>query len=319
MSSPKLLGVDGGGTTTVAWLADSAGNVLGRGLAGPSNVKAVGPDAARRSLSHAIDQAVEQVRLTGESTEIEVACLGLAGFDRPADRAMLESWADECHWSKRLVLVNDGDLLLAAGTPLGWGIGVISGTGSIAVGRSPSGQSARAGGWGHLFGDEGSAYWVTLAALRWLAKASDGRTPDPAEADPLRDRLLQAFNLTEPSALVTAIYAPGVDRARLARMAPVVASAAQENSRAALAILDQAASELAAAVLAVARSLGLLNSTSIPTFPLVTAGGFLLGTPYLADSVLARLRSAGVNLGQVTPVPDPVFGALTIARRALCQ
>ena len=65
-----------------------------------------------------------------------------------------------------LCSVNDGDLVVAAGTPEGWGVGLIAGTGSIAVGRAPDGRTARAGGWGHLIGDEGSAYGVVLDALR---------------------------------------------------------------------------------------------------------------------------------------------------------
>ena len=68
-----------------------------------------------------------------------MACLGLAGFDRPDDRAVLAGWADEARVARRLVLVNDGDLVVAAGTPEGWGVGVIAGTGSIAVGRAPTG------------------------------------------------------------------------------------------------------------------------------------------------------------------------------------
>ena len=79
---------------------------------------------------------------------VDVACLGLAGFDRPGDRRILAGWAEEARWAHRLVLANDGDLVIAAGTPEGWGIGVIAGTGSIAVGRARNGRTARAGGWG---------------------------------------------------------------------------------------------------------------------------------------------------------------------------
>ena len=83
-----------------------------------------------------------------EPAPVEVACLGLAGFDRPDDRKILAGWADEARLARRLVLVNDGDLVVAAGTPEGWGVGVIAGTGSIAVGRTKDSHAARAGGWG---------------------------------------------------------------------------------------------------------------------------------------------------------------------------
>ena len=158
---PTLLGVDGGGTSTVAWLADAGGRVLGAGRGGPSNAKAVGPEASRKALGQAIALAFADAGIA--PGPVAAACLGLAGFDRPDDRRLLTGWAEEARWADRLVLVNDGDLVLAAGTPEGWGLAVIAGTGSIAVGRTPAGQTARAGGWGPMIGDEGSAYAVALA------------------------------------------------------------------------------------------------------------------------------------------------------------
>ena len=188
----RLLGVDGGGTSTEAWLAEPGGRVLGRGKAGPSNAKAVGLPAARQALDAAIRAAFDDAQVT--PAPVDVACLGLAGFDRPDDRRLLAGWAEEAHWATRLVLANDGDLVVAAGTPEGWGIGVIAGTGSIAVGRTADGRTARAGGWGHLIGDEGSAYAVVLDALRLVARRADGREPRPRDGrDPLTARLCAAL------------------------------------------------------------------------------------------------------------------------------
>ena len=73
---------------------------------------------------------------------VDAACFGLAGFDRPDDRKILAGWADAARWARHIVPVNDGDLVVAAGTPEGWGIGVIAGTGSIAVGRTAQGRTA---------------------------------------------------------------------------------------------------------------------------------------------------------------------------------
>lgn len=315
MSEPILLGVDGGGTTTVAWLADPTGNVLGRGRSGPSNAKAVGLNVARRSLQDAIEGAFSDAGLPRGPAE--VACLGLAGWDRPSDRAVLESWSKAGAWARRVLTVNDGDLLLAAGTPEGWGIGVIAGTGSIAVGKAPDGRSARAGGWGYLFGDEGSAYDVAVRALRWVARVADGRDPSHDSSDMLIGRLCEAIGASAPWELVTAIYRPEVDRKAVAALAPIVVGAAEERSEAAGAILQAAADELVLAVRAVARKLRLFDSTSTASFPLVLAGGFLLSSTPLSSLLVARLHIHGIMPSAVTPVPDPVFGALTLARRAL--
>jgi N-acetylglucosamine kinase-like BadF-type ATPase len=315
MGGPLLLGIDGGGTTTIAWLADATGSVLGRGRAGPSNAKAVGVEAARKALEKAIAGAFAEAERPSEPAE--VACLGLAGFDRPEDRNLLETWAQSGGWGRRLILVNDGDLLLAAGTVEGWGIGLISGTGSIAVGRAPDGRAARAGGWGYVFGDEGSAYAVAVAALRWYARASDGRECGVLDSDPLAGRLQLALSIKTPPEMISAIYRPEVDRTRIAALAPVVVAAAEERSQAAGAILDTAAADLTAIASSVARKLNLPDSAGLAGIPLVLAGGFLLSSPALADAIVARLRLGGVALTSITPVPDPVFGALTLARRAL--
>ena len=98
-------------------------------------------------------------------------------------------WAEQAGWARSVLMVNDGDLVIAAGTPEGWGIGVIAGTGSIAVGRTKDGRTARAGGWGHLIGDEGSAYRIVLDALRLVARRADGRDPRPSGHDPLTERI----------------------------------------------------------------------------------------------------------------------------------
>ena len=123
-------------------------------------------------------------------------------------------------WARRLVMVNDGDLVVAAGTPEGWGVGVIAGTGSIAVGRTKDERTARAGGWGHLIGDEGSAYGVVLDALRLVARRADGRDAQPPGRDPLTERICAAFGVAKPSQIVTTIYSPDFTRTESPRLHP---------------------------------------------------------------------------------------------------
>ena len=124
-TSIRLLGIDGGGTTTEAWLAEPGCHVLGRGTAGPSNAKAIGFEAARRALDTAIRSAFLAAGL--EPASVDVICLGLAGFDRPDDRKVLKEWAEHAGWARSVLIVNDGDLVIAAGTTEGWGVGVIAG------------------------------------------------------------------------------------------------------------------------------------------------------------------------------------------------
>jgi len=309
-TSIRLLGVDGGGTTTEAWLAEPGGCILGRGMAGPSNAKAVGPEAARSALDSAIRAAFHAAGLT--PAPVDALCLGVAGFDRDDDRKVLAGWADDARWARHLVMVNDGDLVVAAGTPNGWGVGVIAGTGSIAVGRAPDGRTARAGGWGHLIGDEGSAYGVVLDALRLVARRADGRDLRPPGRDPLTERLCAALGVAEASQIVTAIYSPDFDRARIASLAPEVLAACADAPEVGEQLLVPAGVALAEVIAAVARSLG----WSSGVLPLATAGTFLLSASVVHQGMIDRLIRQGFQV-DVTPVTDPVRGAVILAERAL--
>jgi N-acetylglucosamine kinase-like BadF-type ATPase len=83
-------------------------------------------------------------------------------------------WADRVRLAGKVSVANDATLLFAAGTPDGWGLAVIAGTGSIAFTLDAHGRDARAGGWGYLLGDEGSAFRVGLLGLRAACRAADG-------------------------------------------------------------------------------------------------------------------------------------------------
>ena len=311
MSGPWFLGVDGGGTSTVVLLADADGKVAGRGAAGPSNAKAVGPDRAREALRSAIEEARREAGIG--PGPVAAACLGLAGFDRPIDRAVLTDWSESEGWADRLVLVNDGDLVIAAGTPEGWGIGLIAGTGSICVGLARDGRAARAGGWGPLIGDEGSAYQIALGGLRLVARRRDGRAPSPVD-DRLTASLCEAIGAEVPEALVTALYGPDWDRAQVAGLARLVVDAAEADVEIRETILQPASADLAAHIEAIIDRLfaGRLEGDDPP--PLALAGSFLLGSSAIRAAVIGRLAG---RVGPIGEVPEPARGALILARRAL--
>ncbi len=308
MSRALVLGIDGGGTSTKAWLAEDPGPVIGRGQAGPSNVKSIGPEAARAALDLAISRSFDDAGLG--RCPVDVACLGLAGFDRPAEKQLLEKWSDDCGWAHRLVLVNDGDLVVAAGTLDGWGVGVIAGTGSIAVGRSKTGQSARSGGWGYLIGDEGSGYAVALAGLRKVARRADGRE-SPPKPDPLTSRICEQFAIADPSGLVAALYRTDFDRARIAGLAPIVVEASRADRSIFTEILEPSGIELARMVVAVAHQIGIDQGP----LPLAKAGSFLLKCSEVSRVLDDQLGLQGFEVHSQV-VTDPAEGAIILARRA---
>lgn len=309
-----VLGIDGGGTKTSAWVAEMpAGEwpaaveaaVAGRGSAGAANPQTVGWDAATANLDRAVDAAVADSAIGAE--RLAAIVLGLAGSDRPAARERLSAWASARGWSGRFRAVHDALPVLSAGSPAGWGVAVIAGTGSLAFGRSTAGAECRAGGWGWLFGDEGSGYAVALAGLRAAAKAADGRGPSTAILPALLDRL----DITRPEELVPAVYAMAADRAALAALAATVTMAAEAGDTTARRIVDQAAEDLAEAAAVAAR----LAPRGEP-IPLALAGGLLLGCRSLRAAVVEGLRDRGCCPEPVALVAEPVAGAVRLAWEA---
>jgi N-acetylmuramic acid 6-phosphate etherase len=302
------LGIDGGGTNTVALLAMSAPGsaegdwtVLGRGKSGPSNRQAAGTERALAALDEAVSAAFATADLP--RSPVAAACLGLAGADRPDDQAVIREWADRVHLAGRVEVTSDAAVLLAAGTPAGWGLVLIAGTGSIAFGRRADGRRERAGGWGHRLGDEGSAYAVAMSALQAVARAADGRGPPTR----LTERFLNRFGLRHPQELIAVVYRSGRDREDFAALAPLVVEMAEDDVVAGQ-IVEAGARELALAGEAVARRLGWDGPV-----PVALSGGLLLGSEGYRERVLGALRMLGIQPEPVQLVEEPARGAIRLA------
>lgn len=302
-----LLAVDGGGTKTQALVTDLEGNVLARGLGPSSNLHNVGFDESCRAVTTAIEGALMHVlgleanvgpRWRG--APIAAACFGLAGVDAPEDEAQVSRWVLEQTIAPRFRVVNDSELILAGGTPEGWGVALISGTGSVCLARSPEGRTARVGGWGPLLGDEGSGYDIAIRALRVATQAADGRT----EARPLLDAVLKHWSMRDPTTLIRYVHAPTTTPAEIAGLATAVLDLAGRNDTRAAAIIEEAARELARHVDTVVARLALRRP------PLALGGGLLRGR--LRQAVLQAIQS---EVSGVTYVADPPLGAVVLARR----
>jgi N-acetylglucosamine kinase-like BadF-type ATPase len=309
MSDDLILGIDGGGTKTVAWIARAADprDVLGRGAAGPANPQVVGADTCVAQMDQAIDAAFADAELTRQP--FAAACIGLAGADRKTDRAKIQAWATHLGLTKQLRVVNDALPVLHAASPAGCGIAVIAGTGSFVFGRREDGTTARAGGWGYLFGDEGSGYAIALDGLRAAARAADGRGP----ATVLLEQLLAELGRTRGEELITAIYDPSMSRDRIAALSRVVFDAGLAGDNVAAAIIDSAADSLAETVAAVAAQLAFGGGE----FPLALAGGVLLNRSEVRDELQRKLRERGLHADPVVTVADPVAGALIVAGQSV--
>ena len=311
MTLPDLLiGVDGGGTKTQAVVADLQGAVLARGLGGPSNPKRVGFEKACEAIAAAVDGALGPV-LSNKTTErplwrsgrVAAACFGLAGIDSPEDEAPLLAWARAQGFASTVSVVNDTELILAAGTPDGWGVAAISGTGSNCIARSPKGQTLRVGGWGPSLGDEGSGYTIGLQALRAATQAADGR----GSAKPILQMVLRHYKLREANDLVTYIYRPEVTHADIASLVDPLMDLVGAGDAEAGRIVEQAAKDLAHHINTAIKRLGVSQP------PLALTGGVLRRVAFKQ----ALLSFVTEELGPVAMVSQPYLGAIALAKRLL--
>ncbi|HEY7093807.1 MAG TPA: BadF/BadG/BcrA/BcrD ATPase family protein [Ktedonobacterales bacterium] len=294
-----FLAVDGGGSKTQAVVVDSYGAVCGRGTAGSSNLRAIGVEQALAQLRAAIAEALP----TDVRCDVHTAWFGLSGI-HGADGANLLA-PHLLSVAREVAITNDAEFALA-GLDSGPGVALIAGTGSIALGRDASGQIIQVGGWGHLLGDEGSAYDIGRRAAQAAARAADGRGPTTA----LLRLVLERWGLATPRQMIEHVYLTQ-EKAPIASLAPGVFEVARRGDHVARMIRRHACEELAQATIAVIDTLDVAGQV-----PLILGGGLLIHERDLRAAVVARIRRRRA-LGRVTLVKEPaLWAARSLAARA---
>ena len=324
------LGIDGGGTKTKFTVcraeepnasASPFGEIVGEYTSTCCHYLQIGFDGLEELIRDGVSCVCQIVRDNLEANasdfapiDIDYAFLGLAGYadivtDDPkikaAVQAALKTFATEDKPDGiPFGIGNDCENALAgalAGKP---GINVIAGTGSVGCGRDEYGGYFRCGGWHHaLGGDEGSAYWIAWNLLHEFQRQSDGRD----ERTALYDAVTKALDLPSDDALVTRIVEEwDLDRTRIAALSPMVSELAAAGDPHALAILADAAVELADYAIAIKKQLNF--SGDIPVSG--TGGIFSIG-PAVTDVFDQKLRENGMHY--VEPLYSPDIGAVLLA------
>ncbi|MBP1202898.1 N-acetylglucosamine kinase-like BadF-type ATPase [Duganella sp. 1411] len=317
-----FLGVDGGGTKTAFALVDADGNVRARHEEGSAYYLEVGMDGAAAMLQRGC-RALFAAAGVGPN-DIAQAFFGLPAYGEDRDvQPALDALPGAILGHGRYQCGNDMVCSWAGSLACADGISVIAGTGSMAYGEY-GGKRARAGGWGELFSDEGSAHWIARAGLALFSRMSDGRAPRGALYELVRRRLA----LREDLDLCGVVYGQMKgERSAVARLAGLVTEAAALGDRQAVAIVDQAAAELVGMVDAVRDALGVDDGAKVAVSftgglvgaegplraPLIEAlAGYRVAPPRFAPVLGAALyaaRSAG------TPLSADALRQLTVADR----
>ena len=233
-----FLGVDGGQSSTTALIGDETGRVLGTGTGGPCNH--VGTAEGRLKLTRAVNESVSaactDAGLDHSQAYFEAACFGMSGG--PDDK---EAILSEILLAKKLLVTHDALIALLGATAGEPGVVTIAGTGSIAFGRNAGSETARAGGWGFVFGDEGSGFDIVRQAVRAALRYEEGWGPKTA----LQTMLLQATGAANVNEAMHRLYTDEWPRPRAASLAKLVNSVAVEGDTVARDILLSAAQQLA--------------------------------------------------------------------------
>jgi glucosamine kinase len=302
-----VIGVDGGGSKTRVMVGTAEGEVLAT-LDGPKS--AVTPGFAARSadvIGDLVTRALAEIAQPGAVLPRVLYC-GVAGTGRDEERKALHAALDFKELAEEVVIDSDGLIAMYDALDDRAGILLVVGTGSIAYGRSPAGEIVRCGGWGPVFGDEGSGGWIGRRALGIVAASSDGREPPTA----LLFHVLAATQCEDVQDLIA--WAATADARAFASLAPVVFSAATAGDPRANALVTLASEELVLHVRALSRQ---LFSDERAAVTVALSGGLMdRGSP-LRKRLEQRLKSAVPGAQIRSEEVLPARGALRAAARRI--
>lgn len=302
-----ILAIDGGGSRTRCLAVDRHGRVVGASESGPSNHLQVSRDLVVSSLQEATTGALAERALSRE----QVICVsaGMAGVDYDGTGAPeIEEVFREIGFTRSLIT---GDMVIAhagalAGRP---GILALAGTGSCILGIGPTGERVKVGGWGPVYGDEGSAYRIGQTALRCAARAYDGRGPQTG----LVDALLRALDQKDFQGTLARVYGGRMEPRQIAALSRVAHDVAEAGDEAARAIFIQAGEELAEAVVAAINKLEMREHAPLVSYQ----GSVFEGSSLVRERFTEVLKDTIRRVTVSAPQFEPVIGAVLIACESL--
>jgi N-acetylglucosamine kinase-like BadF-type ATPase len=296
----RVIGIDAGATKTECLLADEKGTVLAKARGNGLNLQLFSED----EVEFALASLAHEVLAEQKSAIADALCIGMAGAGRERDFRIMKRILGRLGVAQENLVTHDAAIALVAGTGERFGVVLIVGTGAAAYGVDRGGREARAGGWGPLLGDEGSAYWMGLRALRAVMRAYDGRAGKTLLTRPILERL----GVEEAQALVHRVYRE-LAREEIAALAPLVQQAADLGDDEAQSIINDAAREFVRAVESVIGKLDLAGES----FRLVLSGGLWKAVPVLRQDFGSLIKKVAPWASVSELAVEPARGAVAIA------
>lgn len=302
-----ILAIDGGGSRTRCLTIDQTGHVVSHAETGPSNHLLVQRSVVKRSLHEAIEQSLSAAGFNRDS----VACVsgGFAGVDFDgAGASEIEGLLRDLGFQDSVI---NGDMIIAHAGALRLqpGVMALAGTGSVILGIGPNDERVKVGGWGPIYGDEGSAYRIGEMSLRAAARAHDGRGPATA----LTESLLEALGVNSFQETVARVYVDAMEPREIAALSRVAYELAEEGDEAARQIFLQSGDELAESVIAAIRQLALQPGEIMVSYQ----GSVMDSCRLLRERFVDQLRQSIPNAIVVEPEFEPVIGSYLLGCKAI--
>ena len=308
-----VIGIDSGGTNFRVEACDLTGKQLAFYIGVPANHYYVDEEELSRRVNANIDACL--ALFGGKREDAAYLICGTTGLDSPEDEALLNRFYGSLPgFHCPVKVINDAELAHYTVTG-GFGVLVISGTGSIAFGRNKAGQTCRSGGW--LFtiqGDEGSGTWISRMALRYVGRWLDGAVPE----SPLVTMVCEHLHIKDRNDLNTIAARSGTPPWYTPPLADIVNKAADAGDAAAADILQQAADLVAQLVEDTAAALDMPRTE--PNFIIGVWGSAILKSPRMLKTFRARLArtcpQAEIRLPQRSATEGAVAMALDLLQGA---
>ena len=298
-----VIGIDGGGTKTRLIAAGRGMELLYEAFGGGTGLSSLPEDVVRHNLLVLIENFFAKSGLPRSGCR--GVCVGSAGAGRRNARKKLEEILNGVLPGFPLLVTTDARGALRGGADSGVGLLLLAVTGSICYGMYEAGDTWRAGGCGHIMGDEGSGYDMSRKILQAVACQADGRGKPTA----LTELVLEHWKLSGVDELVEELYYGKNQNCDVAGLAFLCDIAYNKGDRTALRIMREVAASL--------RKLAIVAAEKLwePESPVrcVCAGGLLENSPNLKAHVREELERKRPNITVTSPQYCAAWGCAALA------
>lgn len=303
------LGIDGGGTKTECVLLERFSNgslqEKKRFYVSGINYNSYSKEQIRTAFS-AISERVKEL-LSGEQ-ELAGIGIGAAGISNPEAVPFLRTCLEQAGISCVCEICGDDKAALIGAVGTGKGILLISGTGSACLASDGTGLFYRAGGWGHLIDDAGSAYAIGRDILSVVVRAADGRGGRTL----LTEAVMDYLQISDIQQLIAYVYAPETGKKGIAKLSSLLDDVLKKKDETAMRIAQNAVKEQIELIKAVCVQINAAESVQKQKIPLILGGGVLLNNRYIRDLLEESITKEGLDIVVTAPEQDAAYGAAMV-------